>query len=712
MTEPLPIIHALLIGIDYYQPNRFYKSLKGAVRDINLVETFLKQTLQIPSEQIHKLTSSEPEDTSLLEVRSAQTQDPTYENIVNAFHALTNNAQPGEQVYVHYAGHGGRAITVYPNLKQGIGGQNDEGIVPMDLGNTPEGRYLRDVEMATLLKRMTDKGLIVTMVLDSCHSGGATRGDVEIRSGTEVDTIARSSDSLVATREELERNWLELTRGRSTGVAGLPKPRDYVLLAACRPNEYAYEYAVNGGSERHGALTYWMIDTLTSVATNGQPLTYKLLHDRVHAQVQSKFPQQIPMILGESDRLVFGNNRWSTPFTISVIKVLSDSQITLNAGQAQGLSKGTRFSIYALGTTDFSQTEKQLAIVEITKLGASESTAIVLPPEAGGITVTGKLESGAPAIMVSAPVELIQRVRFAEKMIGEAENELPSHWAERQQESLGKVRQALAKNGWLVEVNERESALYQVAIDRAGNYEICVGTPIPNLRPLLSVDAAGSAQRVVDRLVHLAKYQAVQSLDNSSSQLGQAIAIELLKEDGTAFEDPQNPVIKNGETIGLRLTNHGSQPLKVAVLEIQPTWQVSQLPIGGLDSPFFNLDAGATENILLEMTLPEDEAYQQAREIFKVFAVQNGLADFRWLTLPALDQPPEPRGFEQPTQQMVTGEVTRGMKKPEAVNPLNDLMKMIGADLDNAPNVTRSATIIADPKQEWVTKQVQLLIER
>ncbi len=62
--------------------------------------------------------------------------------------------------------------------------------------------------------------------------------------------------------------WLELTRNRRIGVAGLPEAREYVLLAACRDNEYAYEYAVNGGTQRNGALTYWMIDTLTSIAIN------------------------------------------------------------------------------------------------------------------------------------------------------------------------------------------------------------------------------------------------------------------------------------------------------------------------------------------------------------------------------------------------------------------------------------------------------------
>jgi len=713
MIDQGTTIYALLIGIDYYKPNRFYKSLKGAVRDINLVEAFLKEILKIPAENISKLTSPNQEDSDLLSLRAASVLPPTYENIIQAFQNITEKALPGEQVYIHYSGHGGRAKTVYPNLKQGTGDQFDEGLVPMDIGDSEGGRYIRDVEMNTLLKRMTDKELIVTVILDSCHSGGATRGDAEIRSSIEPDTMDRTTESLVADREELERNWLELTRNEKVGIAGLPKSREYLLLAACRPNEYAYEYAVNGGSERHGALTYWMVDTLNASAKAGIPLTYKLLHDRINAQIQSKFPQQLPMIIGEGDRRVFGSDAWATPFTVNVISVeAKKEQVKLNAGQAQGLSKGTRFAIYPLNTTDFTDLTQQVAIAEISKRpGASESAAKILSPEEGGITLNGTLEPGAPAILVSAPVELVQRVRFfAEKVAGEKEHELPADLVNRQTDALDKIRQALAGNGWIVEAQAEEAATYQVAIDRQRNYEICREMPIPNLRPLLSIDDDSAPQKVIDRLVHLAKYQAVQSLDNASSKLTNTLEFELLTEDGDPFPDPQRPEIQNGDIITLRLTNNGSQPLKVAILDIEPTWAVSQIPLGGFESPFFQLEKGAQEEMQLAMSIPDDHVYEQSKETLKVFAVQRGLADFRWLILPPLDEMPETRG-NQLNEELTDQATTRGVAE-EGLNPLNNLLTMIGADLENAPNVTRAATPVIDPKHDWLTKQIQIVIER
>ena len=185
--------------------------------------------------------------------------------------------------------------------------------------------------------------------------------------------------SLVAEPEELKATWLAQTKREyrahyaSPMGAGLLQPRDYVLLAACRPNEYAYEYAASGNSERHGALTYWLINTLNNAAIKGQPLSYRLLHDRINAKVNSKFPQQTPMILGECDRIVFDTKTWPTPYTVTVISAQGDT-LRLNAGQAQGLSRGTRLSIFALGTTDFSDEQQQIAIVELVAVDGTEST--------------------------------------------------------------------------------------------------------------------------------------------------------------------------------------------------------------------------------------------------------------------------------------------------------------------------------------------------
>ncbi|MDJ0633295.1 MAG: caspase family protein [Xenococcaceae cyanobacterium MO_188.B29] len=695
----LTSFYALLIGIDRYEPNPYYQDLQGCVQDINLVANYIQNTLNVPQEQIWKLTSYLEETKSLSTFRSTQPEvKPTYANIVEAFKEITTMAQSGEQVYIHYSGHGGRAVTIYPELE---GEQrHDEGIVPMDLGSS-DGRYLRDVEIATLLKRLTDKGCIVTVIFDSCHSGGATRGDCAIRGNENnlVDSTTRNKDSLVASSEELLTNWRILTQTDPDLAGGWLPNQDYVFLAACRPTEFAYEYAVNGG-QRHGALTYWMMDTLTSSTS---VLTYKSLYNRLKGMIQSKFPQQLPMLTGDGDRLVFGDRRKYKPYTVEVIKVKDNNQeITLDAGLAAGLSKGTRFAIYPFDCDNLADKTQQIAIVELTKnIQADKSTAKILDVAAGGIEVKGKIEPGASAVMVAAPVDLIRKVRlFADKQAGEREQDLPADLVDRQTTALEKVRQALLGNGWVVEVKEGEESHFQVAVAKDGTYEICIGMPINNLRPALSIEDPEAPKKVIDRLVHLVKYQAVQELDNLASELTDYLEFQLCDKNKQPFADPQNVSLKPGEVSYLKIKNTYSQTLNVAVLDIEPTWAISQIPIQRNDSSFFPLESGQETYTKLRLALPEN--YQQAKETLKIFATK-GLANFQWLILPSLDEQPTSRGNS-------LNEELKTRSLNQTINPLNNLLSNIGADINNPPEKTRAMIYESEPEAEWITQEIQITV--
>ena len=263
MTEQttLPALWALLIGVDCYMgrtiaglPN--FRSLSGCVNDILLMDEFLRTRLNVPDERINKLTASG------LGVEPQEPKDmwPTKANIVAAFKKLAQQAQPGDQVYVHYSGHGGQAVTLFPKVKGEDG--LDESLVPTDYGQIenkeqPEDRYVRDLELAALLQMLLDRKLIVTAVLDSCHSGGAARGeergeevDVAVRGGEAPDRVKRTPSDLVAAPEALMAGWQAQERGtRSASLAGgwLPDPNGYTLLAACRALELAREYGAPNG---------------------------------------------------------------------------------------------------------------------------------------------------------------------------------------------------------------------------------------------------------------------------------------------------------------------------------------------------------------------------------------------------------------------------------------------------------------------------------
>ncbi|NMG11267.1 caspase family protein [Brasilonema sp. UFV-L1] len=692
-------LYALLIGIDCYLPNQLpdggsYNNLGGCVRDIRYVEDFLKLKLKMPPEQIFKLTAS---DIGKPEPAEPPEKRPTYENMVAMFNHLTSVAEPGDQVYIHYSGHGGRAKTNYPQLK----GENgiDEALVPTDIGNST-ARYLRDIEIAKLLERMVAKKLVVTVVLDSCHSGGATKGDdAEIRGLDTIDETPRSTESMVASDEELAKTWKALTKSETRdfqlGSGWLPQPEGYVLLAACRSNESAFEYAFNG-KERNGALTYWLLDSLDPLTPG---LTYKVLHDRLLAKIHSQFQRQTPQLQGEGSRLVFGSDRISLQYAVNVNQIDANKRLLLNGGQVQGLNKGAQFAIYPPGTTDFTEVNKRLALAEITSVGATESWA-----EIKETFRSESIEQAAQALLINPKsVKLVRKIRLVEKAEGTQEDELPTEVDQKQSAALQAVADAMPiGNGWVELVFGNETADYQVTVNRNSEYEICdpSTTPIANLRPALKIGELDAAASIVKRLVHLAKYRATQQLNNyyhRSNLPGTKLAftLEMIGKQSNydpveppepqPFDEPGNtPMLKVNEWVFIRLRNDSSQPLNVAILNLKPDLGISQVYPSGSGN-FITFDPGQEEILPLHASLPN--GYEDAQDILKAFATV-GATDFHWLELPPLDQP-----ILFPTG-----------KNPE--NPLEELLAAVAASQPPTKNLEPARY----PASEWIAEQVVVRI--
>ncbi len=717
---------ALLIGIDCYLPNILpegssYKSLAGCVRDISHVESFLRNTLQVPEAQILKLTASNTDKSNL--PQEPQEHLPTYENIVAKFKLLTDLAQPQDQVYIHYSGHGGRSATIYRELKGKYG--VDESLVPTDIGNS-EARYLRDLELAKLLQNMVDKRLVVTLVLDSCHSGGATRGGVNdsgIRGLNKnvVDTTPRPTESLVASAEELIQNWQGLTQGQQntrnvTAASGwLPEPRGYVLLAACRDNESAYEYAFDG-KERNGALTYWLLDSLQKL---GSDCSCKVLHDRILAKVNSQFERQTPMLLGVGDRLIFSGQSTNSQSAVIVKKVdVASNRLLLQTGEAQGLRKGAEFAIYQLGTTDFTQTQERVALAKVVEVRAEESWAeitkilrpeksgnnlrLYIPPSKAGNSTQqtlseGTIEDGASAIMLSPSVKLVRKVR----LLPPIENpQLPKGIDSIEALAAVKaVKEKVEGNGWVeflsTDDKSDEPVTYQVSINTEGEYEIldAGGEPI-RLRSPLKVGEPNAAASVVNRLVHLSKYQATLQLDNNDpiSSLAGKLKVDIClagenRGELMPLNAPGNvPTFDVDEYALLRIRNQSTQVLNITVLAIQPDWSISQLHPEGA-SAFEPLDPGMEKLVRIHTSLPE--GYNEGADILKVFATV-GATNFRWLELPALDKP------------------RKGTQVFRANNPLEELLAAVASE--QPPN--RNVSAAAYPSDKWTTEQVKLLVKQ
>lgn len=676
-----PNHYALLIGIDQYLENQlpdgsYYGNLSGCVRDINHVEKFLLTTLRVPSANIIKLTASSNGSDGLAETPRLW---PTYENMVAGFETLTRKAKAGDQVYIHYSGHGGRAASLIPKLKSnGL----DESLVPTNIGHS-EARYLRDIEMAKILRAMADKKLIVTMVLDSCHSAGMTRGpDVRVRGLDSVDTTKRPTDSLVGSHNELAEAWQRASGDTARGVNAvpwIPASEGTIVLSACGPSESAFEYAFDG-VERNGALTYWYLNSLGELGLN---LTFKQLHDRIVAKVHSHFATQTPHLEGDCNRIVFGVNHIPESYRATVMTVDSGTQrLLLNAGQAQGVRQGSQFAIQSLRKAG----EKDLGVATIETLGATDSWAVFAG--ANGAVV----EQGDQATLINpGSIGLVKGVRLLSEST-------KSKRMVKQQTALEAMQSAIESSPWLKLIKGRTAGNYQVAVNKHGDFEICDASG-RNLTTNVTASKTASAT-VVSRLEHLTKYHAVQELDNhdTTSPLSRKLSLEWVgyQNDFQPGDKPAPrhfragttlPTVKVGTWIFLKIKNLSESLLNVVVLDLQPDWGISQVhPLP--PSWFIELEKGCEELVPLQAYLVD--GFDEGRDILKVFASLS-TPHFRWLQLPALDG-------------AISVSKDR-LRRPTGLDLLLDLLS------DEKPAL-RNLSPAAYPSREWTTGQIELNIRR
>ncbi|XP_021715011.1 metacaspase-5-like [Chenopodium quinoa] len=146
---------AVLIGINYPGTKA---ELKGCINDVKKMHECL----------INRYGFEEEDITILIDTDRSYTE-PTGKNIRRALQNLVRSAEPGDYLFVHYSGHGTR-------LPAETGEHDDTGfdecIVPSDMN------LITDEDFKELVCQVPD-GCRITIVSDSCHSGGLISGAKE-----------------------------------------------------------------------------------------------------------------------------------------------------------------------------------------------------------------------------------------------------------------------------------------------------------------------------------------------------------------------------------------------------------------------------------------------------------------------------------------------------------------------------------------------------
>lgn len=246
LAQSTPRKLALLVGINQYPNHERYRNLNGCVTDVQLQEKLLVHKFGFNPQDIIKLTTDLP----------PQFQ-PTRKNILQAFEEhLIKQAKPGDVVVFHFSGHGSRLRDPNPikNCRDTEFNDNlNSTFVSVD---NIKNNLAPDIMGSTLflLRQALDTDNI-TMVLDSCFSGGGTRGNYIIRSasGEGFNYIPDEASYQQRWMEKLKITQQELAQKRCTGSKG-------IVITAAKRDEEAADTNFNGFSA--GAFTYLLTQYL------------------------------------------------------------------------------------------------------------------------------------------------------------------------------------------------------------------------------------------------------------------------------------------------------------------------------------------------------------------------------------------------------------------------------------------------------------------
>jgi hypothetical protein len=331
--------YALIIAVGDYPAKTGWSSI-SSVNDIPLINnTLLKQDFKAENITILK------------------NEEATRAGILRAIEDLQSLVKPGDIVVIHYSGHGQQ---IFDNNGDEIDGK-DESIVPYDAlvrhtSNYKGENHIRDDELGNIIANFRNalgKDGQLLMLLDSCHSGSATRGGK-----------ARGGEATFA-----PPNWTPTSETNTPG-SGLVETTKvtadaspFVMLSGASADELNYEY------EGYGSLSFAFSKAMNEL---GSDFTYRKLFSAISANMNVISPKQTPTIEGDADYKLFKGDYVKQQPYFEVSKIARPDIIKINAGKLQRLFVGTTVNILPAGTTKV-ENNKIITTGTITRATFNES---------------------------------------------------------------------------------------------------------------------------------------------------------------------------------------------------------------------------------------------------------------------------------------------------------------------------------------------------
>ena len=610
-------LYALLVGIDDYQSP--VPPLRGCRNDIESLADYLQARTGVE-----------------LALRTLYDNEGTREAVISAFRDHLGQAGPGDVALFAYAGHGSEE-PVPTELADLEPTGRIQTLMFHDCNRRVDGqlrRALADKELSVLLATLAGVGAHVAVILDCCHSGGATREGTAPR-GWSPEAVRDVDPELWTARpaQEFVAGALEHWQA--------PAPQ-HVALAACRSTELAKEHQI--GDMTHGAFSSALLETLQAL---GSRATYRTVLDNVRAKVERTTADQRPELFpldrnGLGDGLFLDGTVTPAPATFRMTRTAGGWSV--DAGLVHGLRAPMGDEAFVLACEGPNGEAAGRARVTEVAIGSSvvepvgwtpadlayDAVIAEVPLPAGEVVVDRDLERVAP--------EAVAAIRSAVDTAGP--DGAPSPFV--------RVVGADAGIAGALRLLLTSPSADTVQIARLDG--TAVGPPTP-------IGAAGDAELVVSRLEHVVRWEQVRGIGEHPSPLHDAVTLDVY--DAPDGEDRRPPDRQPRASAGgqhleyhrrddgtlapprvyLDVTNRSDDDLYVAVLDLTDRFRCHAV----LPTTF--LLAGRTlalwDRQPIPVELPEGRAVETGANVRDWLKVVVSDVDFDATSadLPALDEP-------------------------------------------------------------------------
>ncbi len=309
-------IYALLVGVNAYL-NDSIRDLQGCKNDVKLMQQTLQERFALDDNKIKTLTNREA----------------TKANIVEAFQTHLQQTGTGDTALFYFSGHGSQepAGEAFWEIDP------DRQLETLVCHDSRAGHVtdLANKELRYLISQISNNGAEVVIIIDSCHSGHASRSVEEADSAsrqTSGQSSPRALKDFIFFDDATQQGWIN-------DLANIPQGK-HILLSACRDIELSKEKKI--GQQRQGIFTHALCTLLNRLPNS---LSYHNVLMRVRAATHKLNTQQTPRIEAvleaKTEQVFLGKDIQP----IQMISSFKNGQWELDAGLIHGIKVGDKVAL-------------------------------------------------------------------------------------------------------------------------------------------------------------------------------------------------------------------------------------------------------------------------------------------------------------------------------------------------------------------------------